>query len=55
MQPLQAQSQLSGFHIEKLIYQSLPGLYVTALVYVPENGDKLHPAILMPAGHSAKR
>jgi len=43
----------AGFHIEKLIYQSLPGLYVTALVYVPENGEKLHPAILVPAGHSA--
>ena len=43
----------AGFHIEKLIYQSLPGLYVTALVYVPENGDKVHPAILVPAGHSA--
>jgi pimeloyl-ACP methyl ester carboxylesterase len=43
----------SGFHIEKLIYQSLPGLYVTALVYVPENGEKVHPAILVAAGHSA--
>jgi cephalosporin-C deacetylase-like acetyl esterase len=42
-----------GFHIEKLIYQSLPGLYVTALVYVPENGMKAHPAILVPAGHAA--
>jgi len=42
-----------GFHVEKLIYQSLPGFYVTALVYVPENGEKLHPAILVPAGHSA--
>jgi len=42
----------TGFHIEKLVYQSLPGLYVTALVYVPENGSKLHPAILVPAGHS---
>jgi len=42
----------AGFHIEKLIYQSLPGFYVTALVYVPENGDKPHPAILVPAGHS---
>jgi len=43
----------NGFHIEKLMYQSLPGFYVTALVYVPENGDKVHPAILVPAGHSA--
>ena len=41
-----------GFHIEKLIYQSLPGFYVTALVYVPDNGEKIHPAILVPAGHS---
>ncbi len=44
--------QGNGFHIEKLIYQSLPGLYVTALVYVPENGE-LHPAVLVAAGHSA--
>jgi hypothetical protein len=43
----------NGFHIEKLIYQSLPGLYVTALVYVPEDGMKAHPAILVPAGHAA--
>jgi Acetyl xylan esterase (AXE1) len=43
----------SGYHIEKLIYQSLPGLYVTALVYVPENGDKVHPAVLVAAGHSS--
>jgi hypothetical protein len=42
----------NGYHIEKLIYQSLPGYYVTALVYVPENGDKVHPAVLVPAGHS---
>lgn len=41
-----------GFHIEKLIYQSLPGFYVTALVYVPENGDAVHPAVLVPAGHA---
>ncbi|HMH12948.1 MAG TPA: acetylxylan esterase [Edaphobacter sp.] len=43
----------SGFHIEKLVYQSLPGLYVTALVYVPDNGEKVHPAVLVAAGHSA--
>ena len=42
----------NGFHIEKLIYQSLPGLYVTALVYVPEDGAPVHPAVLVPAGHS---
>lgn len=42
----------AGFHIDKLIYQSLPGFYVTALVYVPENGSAVHPAVLVPAGHS---
>jgi dienelactone hydrolase len=44
--------QEDGFHIEKLIYQSLPGFYVTALVYVPETGSP-HPAVLVPAGHAA--
>ncbi|MBS1805868.1 MAG: acetylxylan esterase [Acidobacteria bacterium] len=44
--------QGQGFRIEKLIFQSLPGLYVTALVYVPEDGAKVHPAVLVPAGHS---
>ena len=43
---------MTGFHIEKLIYESLPGVYVTALVYVPEDGAKNHPGILVPAGHS---
>ena len=43
---------MDGYHIEKLIYESLPGIYVTALVYVPEDGKAVHPAILVPAGHS---
>jgi hypothetical protein len=47
------QVSAKGFHVEKLIYQSLPGFYVTALLYVPENGQKVHPAILVPAGHSS--
>lgn len=44
--------QMNGFRIEKLVYESLPGVHVTALVYVPENGSKVHPAVLVPAGHS---
>ena len=43
-----------GFHIEKLVYQSMPGLYVTALVYVPEDNAKIHPAVLVAAGHSPR-
>jgi pimeloyl-ACP methyl ester carboxylesterase len=49
---------MDGFHIEKVIFESLPGVYVTALLYVPganELGgpDKKHPAVLVPAGHAA--
>lgn len=43
---------MEGFRIEKLIFESLPGVYVTALVYVPEDGNKTHPAMLVPSGHS---
>jgi len=45
--------QMDGFTIEKLIFQSLPGVYVTALVYVPDDHSKKHPAVLVPAGHAA--
>ncbi len=45
--------QMDGFSIEKLIFQSLPGVYVTALVYVPDDHRAKHPAVLVPAGHAA--
>jgi pimeloyl-ACP methyl ester carboxylesterase len=48
------QISMTGFHIEKLIFESLPGVYVTALLYVPDDGPKKHPAVLVPSGHSAK-
>jgi Acetyl xylan esterase (AXE1) len=44
--------EMAGFRIEKLIFESLPGIYVTALVYVPADGNKKHPGILVPSGHS---
>jgi len=47
---------MNGFHIEKVIFESLPGIYVTALVYVPDERGagktKRYPAILVPAGHA---
>ncbi len=47
---------MNGFHIRKVIFESLPGLYVTALVYVPDGGEagknKKYPAVLVPAGHA---
>jgi len=45
--------QMDGFVIEKLVFQSLPGVYVTALVYVPNDHTSKHPAVLVPAGHAA--
>src|SRR5438132_13440816 len=44
--------QMDGFSIEKLIFESLPGVYVSALVYVPTDHAKKRPAVLVPAGHA---
>ena len=44
--------QRDGYSVEKLIYQSLPGVYVTALVYSPDDHSQKHPAVLVPAGHA---
>jgi len=44
--------KMEGFSIEKLIFESLPGVYVTALVYVPDDHSTKHPAVLVPAGHA---
>lgn len=43
--------QMQGFHVEKLVFESLPGIYVSALVYAPDEAGK-HPAVLVPSGHS---
>ncbi len=40
------------FVVEKLVFQSLPGLYVTGDVYVPRNLKGRAPAILYVCGHS---
>jgi cephalosporin-C deacetylase-like acetyl esterase len=41
-----------GYHIEKLYYESLPGLYVRANLYIPDNHNGPMPAILYVCGHS---
>lgn len=43
--------QNDGFAIEKLIYCSRPGIYVTALLYIPDGSGKF-PAVLQMHGHS---
>jgi dienelactone hydrolase len=39
------------FYVEKLQYQSLPGLYATGNLYVPKNAKGKVPAILYVCGH----
>lgn len=41
-----------GFRIEKLWYQSQPGFYVTANLYLPETASEPLPAILHLPGHA---
>jgi hypothetical protein len=43
--------QMQGFHIEKLIFESLPGIYVAALVYAPDAAVML-PAVVVRSVHS---
>eukprot|EP00913_Durusdinium_trenchii_P010869 g10198.t1 len=40
-----------GYRIEKLIYESQPRHYVTALLYLPKTKPP-YPAVLVPCGHS---
>jgi pimeloyl-ACP methyl ester carboxylesterase len=44
--------EMDGFTIDKLIFESLPGVYVSALVYLPNDHSKRSPAVLVPAGHA---
>lgn len=40
-----------GFKVEKIIFESLPGRYVTAHLYLPENSSKPVPACIEMCGH----
>ncbi len=42
-----------GFRVEKLAYESLPGLWVTANLYLPATGNGPFPAVLLAPGHEA--
>jgi hypothetical protein len=45
------QVPMDGYRIEKLVFESLPGLHVTALVYVPDAPGR-KPAVLVACGHA---
>ncbi|HET7214524.1 MAG TPA: acetylxylan esterase [Terriglobia bacterium] len=40
-----------GVRIEKVVYQSMPGLYVTGNLYMPSQGRKPFPVVLYLCGH----
>jgi len=40
-----------GHRCEKIIFESRPGFFVTAVLYLPESKSP-HPAVLFPCGHS---
>lgn len=45
-------TQGDGFRVERLHFQSLPSLYVTANLYLPNQVDRPSPAVLYVCGHS---
>jgi len=42
-----------GFSVEKILYESRPGYYVTSALFVPDSLQGTAPAILFCSGHSA--
>ena len=44
-------STADGFRVERIAYESQPGFWVTANLYVPEEGSGPFPAIVLAPGH----
>jgi len=45
-------AQREGYTIENLVFESRPGFFVTANVYVPKGGPKRKPAVVVVPGHA---
>src|SRR5436309_1242174 len=45
--------EADGYRIEKLAFESLPGYFVPALLYVPKSAAGPLPGVVSPCGHSA--
>lgn len=54
--PLQARTtgtlDRDGYRVEKVVFQSMPGLYVTGNLYLPPTVDERLPTVLYVCGHS---
>ncbi len=45
--------EADDYTVDKLVYQSFPGYFVSALLYLPKKRDGLIPGILSSCGHSS--
>jgi cephalosporin-C deacetylase-like acetyl esterase len=56
MTPLNARTvgtiERTGYRIEKVIFESMPQVYVTAHLYLPTTGKTPYPGIIVPLGHT---
>lgn len=43
----------TGYRIEKVVFESMPEVYVTANLYLPTTGKPPYPGIIVPLGHTA--
>jgi Abhydrolase family len=43
-----------GYHVENILFESIPGYYVTAALFIPDKIKGKSPAILNAIGHSTK-
>src|SRR3984957_2558502 len=43
--------QREGYRVDKVIYESRPGLFISANVYIPKNGSGPFPGVLFQSGH----
>lgn len=41
-----------GYRVEKVVYESVPGLHISADLYLPTTGKPPYPAVLFQMGHS---
>jgi cephalosporin-C deacetylase-like acetyl esterase len=41
-----------GYQLEKIVYESVPGLHISANLYLPKTGSAPYPAVLFQMGHT---